>query len=268
MADESVVGLIVSLWRYPVKSMMGEELNATEVTQSGLLGDRAYALVDAETGKIISAKLPRKWSILFDCRAALNPSSQVKITLPDGASIMGDAADVNQILSFAFGRKVKLATSAPEIPSIEMYTPDIEGLPDADAEANADIRPNTFFDAATVHLLTTATLNQFQSLTPTSRFETRRFRPNLVIQPDNDATGFVENDWVGKTLVIGNEVRLSITEPCPRCVMTTMPQGELPRDIEILRTAVKHNGGHIGIYANVLQGGTIRRGDAVVLVTR
>lgn len=102
---------------------------------------------------------------------------------------MGDAADVDRVLSLAFGRKVKLETTAPENPSIEMYTPDIEGLPDADAETNADIRPSTFFDAATVHLLTTATLNQLQSLTSTSRFETRRFRPNLVIgaaimQPD------------------------------------------------------------------------------------
>ena len=86
-----------------------------------------------------------------------------------------------------------------------------------------------------------------------------------MIGAANDATGFVENEWVGKTLEIGNEVRLKITEPCPRCVMTTMPQGELPKDIEILHTAVKHNGGHIGIYANVLQGGTIRRGDVVAI---
>lgn len=63
-----------------------------------------------------------------------------------------------------------------------------------------------------------------------------------------------------------NEVRLKITEPCPCGVMTTTPQGELPRNLEILHTAVKHNGGHIGIYANVLQGGTIRRGDAVAIV--
>lgn len=84
MANESVVGSIVSLWRYPVKSMMGEELNASEVTEIGLLGDRAYALVDAETGKIISAKLPRMWGVLFDCRAALNTPMHVKITLPDG----------------------------------------------------------------------------------------------------------------------------------------------------------------------------------------
>lgn len=263
---ESLVGSLVSLWRYPVKSMMGEELNATEVTESGLLGDRTYALVDAETGKIISAKLPRKWGILFDCRAALNSPLQVKITLPDGELVMGDAANIDRVLSLVFGRKVKLETAAPETPRIEMYTPDIEGLPDSDTETNADIRSSTFFDAATVHLLTTATLNQLQSLTPTSRFETRRFRPNLVIEAANNATGFVENEWVGKTLAIGNEVRLKITEPCPRCVMTTMPQGELPRDVEILHTAVKHNSGHIGIYANVLQGGTIRRGDAVAIV--
>ncbi len=97
-----------------------------------------------------------------------------------------------------FGREV----AAPDNPSIEMYTPDIEGLPDADAERNADIRPSTFFDAATVHLLTTATLNQLHSLTPPSRFETRRFRPNAVIRAANNATGFVENEWVGKTLAI------------------------------------------------------------------
>jgi len=263
---DSVVGSIVSMWRYPVKSMLGEELNATEVMERGLMGDRAYALVDAETGAIISAKLPRKWGILFECRAALDSPTQVKITLPDGSIVLGDASDVDEILSKAFERKVTLSTVAPETPSIEMYTPDIEGIPDADAETNAAIRPNTFFDAATVHLLTTATLNQFQSLKPTSRFETRRFRPNFVISPANGATGFVENDWVGQTLAIGDEVRLSINEPCPRCVMTTMPQAELPSDVDILRTVVKHNQGHVGIYASVVQGGTIRRGDRVAIV--
>jgi hypothetical protein len=266
MNNKAVVGSIVSMWRYPVKSMMGEELNATDVGERGLWGDRAYALVDDETGAVISAKLPRKWGVLFDCRANLSSSEQVKITLPDGSIVMGDTADVNEILSQAFGRKVRLETAAPEAPSIEMYTPDIEGIPDADSETNAAIRPNTFFDAATVHLLTTAALDQFQSITPTSRFELRRFRPNLVVKPIENAAGFVENDWVGKTLAIGDEVRLSITEPCPRCVMTTMPQGELPNDINILRTIVKHNQGYVGIYANVVQGGKIQRGDQVAIV--
>lgn len=265
--SESIVGSVVSMWRYPVKSMLGEELNATEVMDRGLMGDRAYALVDDETGAIISAKLPRKWGSLFDCRAALNSPQQVKITLPDGSIVMGDRSDINDILSQAFGRKVRLETAAPAAPSIEMYTPDIEGIPDADSETRAAIRPNTFFDAATVHLLTTATLDQFQSAAPDSRFEPRRFRPNFVIKPASGASGFVENDWVGKTLAIGDAVRLSISEPCPRCVMTTMPQAELPNDVNILRTIVKHNSGHVGIYASVVQGGTIRRGDLVAIVS-
>lgn len=259
----SSLGSVVTLWRYPIKSMMGEELNATQVMEQGLLGDRAYALIDAETGKTISAKSPRRWGKMFDCRAALNAPSQVKITLPDGTIVLSDAADVEQVLSNALGRAVKLETTAPTEPSIEMYTPDIDGLADQDQVTDAAIRPNTFFDAATVHLLTTATMNQFQAIAPTSRFETRRFRPNLVIQPANGAIGFVENEWVGKTLAIGGEVRLKIDLPCPRCVMTTMPQGDLPHDLEILRTAVKHNEGNIGVYASVVQGGTIRRGDTV-----
>jgi MOSC domain-containing protein len=64
------VGSVVSLRRYPVKSMMGEELNAADVTARGLLGDRAYALLDPSNGHVVSAKNPRKWAKLFDCRAA------------------------------------------------------------------------------------------------------------------------------------------------------------------------------------------------------
>lgn len=261
---ESAVGSVVSLWRYPVKSMMGEELNATAVTEAGLMGDRAYALIDAQ-GKTISAKSPRKWGKMFDCRAALN-AAQVKITLPDGTIVFSDAAEVDEMLSQAFGQAVKLETLPPAEPSIEMYTPDIDGLPDQDQITDCPIRPQSFFDAATVHLLTTATMNQLQAIAPASRFETRRFRPNLVVHPANGASGFVENDWVGKTLAIGEEVRLSVTSSCPRCVMTTMPQGELPQDINILKTAMQHNQGNIGIYASVVQGGMIRRGDVVTVV--
>lgn len=262
---DSMVGSVVSLWRYPIKSMLGEELNASEVTEQGLLGDRSYALIDLETGKTISAKSPRKWGKMFDCRASLQSPSQVKITLPDGTIFYSDTDNANQMLSDLFGRNVKLETAPPPAHSIEMYTPDIDGLPDQDQITDAAIRPNSFFDGATVHLLTTATLNQLQAVTPGSRFETRRFRPNLVVQPLNGATGFVENDWVGKTLAIGDTVRLSITSPCPRCVMTTMAQSELPNDVDVLRTAVKHNQGNVGIYASVTQSGIVRRGDSIRL---
>jgi uncharacterized protein YcbX len=113
--------------------------------------------------------------------------------------------------------------------------------------------------------LTTATIDRLRELYPQGRFEVRRFRPNLVIEPSTAEKGFVEDGCIGRTLVIGEEVRLSITSPCPRCVMTTLPQGDLPRDPGILRTAARHNQVNVGVYAAVLGGGVVRRGDPVVL---
>ncbi len=124
----------------------------------------------------------------------------------------------------------------------------------------------TFFDLAPVHLVTTATINRLRELAPQSRFEVRRFRPNLVVESPTGASGFVENDWIGRTLAIGDEVRLNITGPCPRCVMTTLAQGDLPKDPGILRAAVLHNQGNVGVYASVVRGGRIKRGDPVELL--
>jgi uncharacterized protein YcbX len=67
-----------------------------------------------------------------------------------------------------------------------------------------------------------------------------------------DAHGFVENDWIEHTIAIGDEVRLRVTGGCPRCVMTTLPQGDLPRDPGILRAAAQHNQANVGVYAGVL----------------
>lgn len=112
-------------------------------------------------------------------------------------------------------------------------------------------------------MLRTATIDRLRELYPQGRFEVRRFRPNIVLQPATAEKGFVENAWVGHTLVIGDAVRLSVTGPCPRCVMTTLPQGDLPRDPGILRTAAQQNQANVGVYAAVVRGGTIRRGDPV-----
>jgi hypothetical protein len=119
---QAVLGSIVSLWRYPVKSMMGEELNATEVTERGLLGDRAYALVDSADGKVVSAKNPRKWPQMFDCRATLSDVPRtgvqvppVRITLPDGAIVDSDQPDIDRIFSNVVHREVKLGCAFPEM---------------------------------------------------------------------------------------------------------------------------------------------------------
>jgi uncharacterized protein YcbX len=282
---QTVSGLVVALWRYPVKSMQGEELNRVEIGPRGLLGDRAYALIDGSDGKIGSAKNPRKWPRMFDFRAALVDTPQhdmevpaARITLPDGTLVMSDQSDLNQILSQALARQVTLEAAARAnqgvvagspvagwTPKAEEYWPDMEGLDYRDTVTDFDLPTGTFFDCATVHVLTTATLDRLRELYPQGRFELRRFRPNVVVELADDVKDFVENGWVGLTLVLGNAVRLRITGPCPRCVMTTLPQSDLPKDPGILRTAAQHNQVNVGVYASVVQGGVVRRGDAIRL---
>jgi uncharacterized protein YcbX len=269
------IGSVVSLWRYPVKSMMGEELNATEVTERGLLGDRAYAPVDSSDGKVATAKNPRKWPNLFDFRATFIEPPRigadippVRITLPDGTIAISHQSDLNKILSKALNRQVTLnATEHGHAgpANAEEYWPDIEGLDHRDTVTDFHLPEGTFFDSATVHLLTTATLDRLRELYPKGRFEVRRFRPNIVVDPASGEKNFIENAWIGHTICIGDEVRLNISGPCPRCVMTTLPQDDLPKDQGILRTAAQHNQVNVGVYANVARGGTIRRGDPVRL---
>jgi uncharacterized protein YcbX len=264
--------------------MMGEELNATYVTQRGLLGDRAYALIDSTDGKVVSAKNPRKWGSLFDFQASFvepprpgGPLPPVRIGLPDGTVVETLQPNVNRMISDVLGREVSLEmccepgkeevveTTSPnpwmKSPELEEYWPDIEGLAYTDAVTDEKIAAGTFFDAAVVHLLTTATLDRLRELYPQGRFEARRFRPNIIV--GTNSTGFVENDWIGKTVQIGDEVRIEVFRPCGRCVMTTLPQGDLPRDPGILRTAVQQNQQNVGVYCSVVRGGTIRRGDQV-----
>jgi MOSC domain-containing protein len=265
---------VVGLWRYPVKSMMGEELNATEVTDRGLVGDRQFALLDASTGKVAGAKNPRKWGNFFDFRATYvappKPGSElptVRLTLPDGTVVTSEEPDLAQTLSRALGREVLFAraqgAAEPSSATAEEYWPDMEGLDYRDTVTDWELPPGTFFDLAVVHVLTTATLDRLRELYPQGRFEVRRFRPNIIVA--SDGAGFVENEWVGHTLAIGDEVRLQITGPCPRCVMTTLAQGDLPKDPGILRTAAQSNEANVGVYADVISGGVVRRGDAVTV---
>ena len=265
-------GSVVSLWRYPVKSMMGEELNASEVGERGLFGDRAYALIDSSDGKAATAKNPRKWPRLFEFRAAFieppRASSRVppvRIALPDGTSVTSDQTDLNRILSEALNREVTLGAARSGAVNAEEYWPDMEGLDHRDTVTDFTLPEGTFFDCAVVHLLTTATSDRLRELYPQGRFEVRRFRPNIVVQLASGEKSFAENSWIGHTLSIGEDVRLNVTGPCGRCVMTTLPQGDLPADPGILRTAAKHNRVNVGVYAAVLRGGRIRRGDPVSL---
>ena len=246
------------------------------------MGDRSYALLDLETDKVVSAKNPKKWPEIFSFHARYTEAPVLEkeippvwITLPDGSIIRSDQPDAEQLLSIALNRTINLRNKAEQHASLEQYWPDCEGenteISDEAISAAAD--EGSFFDYASLHILTTASLTQLQQLYPDGRMEARRFRPNLVIATPPEQTGFVENDWVGKTLIIDG-VKLLVTDPCPRCVMPTLAQGDLVKDAKILRTISENTilvpfAGKalpsIGIYAKVIQPGVIRRGSTVVI---
>jgi MOSC domain len=170
-------------------------------------------------------------------------AAPVRVTLPDGTAVTNEQPDLSDVLSRALGREVSFARAKPRAGSsgatAEEYWPDIGGLEHRDTVTEWELPAGTFFDLAVVHVLTTATLERLRVLYPEGRFEVRRFRPNIVVA--NDEPGFVENNWIGSTLAIGDQVRLRISGPCPRCVMTTLAQGDLPKDPGILRAAAKNN---------------------------
>lgn len=259
---------VASLWRYPVKSMQGEELNAIEVTVAGLLGDRRFAVVDQATGKVAGAKNPRKWPGFLQFRAsyvsppvagaALPP---VRVTLPDGTCVTSEEADLPKLLSQALGRDVSFSVATDSTSaSAEDFVVETEEVVDWEMPAG------TYFDCAPVHLVTTATIDQLRGLYPAGRFEPRRFRPNIIVATGPDVSGFVENDWLGHEVAIGPTVRLRVLMPTGRCVMTTLPQADLPKDPGILRTAAQHNNAAIGVYAEVVRPGAVRRGDLVTVL--
>ncbi len=296
MAASTEIGTVAGIRRFPVKSMRGERLEQGQFTEQGLIGDRAYALIDSDTGKVASAKSVRLFPDLFGCSAVYVESPQldgelppVRITMPDGTSITSDNSDVDRVLSAFFQRDVKLARAAPADFTIDQYHPDVKDADPVDhrdsvveqrlgsaffAEAGlpSPVPVGAFFDLFPVSVLTTSTLEHLTRLEPGSSFDERRFRMNVII--DTRKAGFVENNWIGRELAIGDAVRLNVALPDPRCVMTTLAQDELPRDTGILRSLVRHNRIQVGdaglfpcvgVYAVVQASGSLRMGDSVSL---
>jgi uncharacterized protein YcbX len=282
------IGTVYGLWRYPIKSMRGEACTTLTLTSRGVVGDRAYALRDLTTGKIASAKHPRMWGALLTCCASMlvPPESgtsllELQIILPDGRTVVTGRDPVDALLSTVFGRMVALVSDSPVAAEIERYWPDVDGLAFRDTVTSGPIGlgapGNPFVDYAPVHLLTTASLARLHALYPAGHIDVRRFRPNLVVESAGSEAEFVENDWVGRTLLIGDGVRLQVSDPTPRCVVPTLPQADLPQDVGILRAVAAHNrppipalGGvlqpSLGVYARVEQPGLVRRGDFICLI--
>ena len=290
-----MIGQLQEIGRFPVKSMLGEAPERVTVGESGVAGDRAHALVDIETGKVASAKDPRLWAGLLSFRARyVDPDearagAPVDITLPDGTTVRTDDADAVSRIGDAVGRPVSIESKAPVDGGGQYdYVWDVDGLaPDEVVSGSqtgvtdegrplstmpvALMAPGTFQDVAPITIMTTAALAAMAQHHPEGRWEQPRFRSNLVL--DVAGGGIVENDWIGRRLTIGSAM-FEVYAATPRCVMTTLPQGDLPRDRQILRTVARENRlefagfgiwACLGVYASVVEPGEITLGDPVTL---
>jgi uncharacterized protein YcbX len=277
--EKRELGTVSMLRRYPVKSMLGEDVPAAAVTHSGLDRDRALALVHLETGKVASAKNPRLWRDMLKLAAAVE-GSDVQITLADGRAIRSTDPGIDAVLSELLGRPVALTGTPPRGAALDRADP-LEVLrrgaaarvPVETSLIGAGSPAGTFFDFAPVHLLTSSTLGRIAELSPRGAIELERYRPNIVIR--TNAPGFAENDWAGRDLRVGSDLTLRVIARTPRCAIPTLEHGDLPRDTAALRVLADHNRvvpvepldpqPCAGAYAQVLHPGRIHVGDTVRL---
>jgi uncharacterized protein YcbX len=275
------IGVVKELFRYPVKSMLGERLDEFDVAANGVVGDRAWALREAN-GRIASAK---KWANLFEFRAAYESTPQleslapVRITLPEGAIVHAGDPDASAKISAVLGRAIKLERARPDEHSrgeidpktvfgdvgVERLMPQFTAatLPDS-----FGLPYGSFFDSAAIHLVATGTLAHLRSLIgEDARADARRFRPNIVVDTGDESDRFIEDTWLDGELRIGSEVRIVKMQPALRCVMTTHRQTDLARDLRILRMAAQHHSARVGVFASIGAPGPVQIGDPVFHVT-
>ena len=275
-----MIGKVSALARYPVKSMLGEQLDELLITERGAVGDRAYALRELATRQIASAKkFPRlfEFRATCDCAPASGRMAPVTIELPGGRMIHAEDADASELISAALGRKVSLeraSTARAELAGIDPATifADVPvekvfpGLTAATLPGYFALEKESFFDTAVMHVIASGTLRHMAKLAaPGSVFDPRRFRPNIFVDTGERDDAFIEDEWLGGTLEVGDSVRIVAMQPALRCVMTTHPQQDLPRDYTILRTAAFHHQANVGVFASIGAPGRVRLGDPVYL---
>lgn len=275
-----LVGRLEALWRYPVKSMLGECLPQVEVGEGGICGDRAYALWDHATGRVASAKNPRLWRSLLQYQAQFVATPLPGQALPaaaisaaadraagtEAAPLLTSDPQAGAQLSAWLGRQVSLLDRPQEGASLDQYWPPVQEREFQDVVNELVLPAGTFFDSCPIHAISTATLDRLRQLEPDLDFAVERFRPNLLMAPLEGDEGFVEEAWLGHRLRIGKRALLQVDTACPRCVITTLAQCGLPEDIEILRATARHNKVIAGIRLSVLTPGPVAVGDPITLL--
>jgi uncharacterized protein len=274
-----LAGTIEELWRYPVKSMLGGTVSELLVTEQGGLGDRAWALRDQRNGRIVSAKrVPRllEFRATYEVEPTPESAGAVRIKTPDGDTLYAGQEGVSARISGIIGRPVVLDNLARpnEKASIDRSTvfgdvPVSQMKPDWTPETMPDyfqLKSGSFLEIGAVFLLASGSVEHLRSLQGgTALIDRRRFRPNLYIDTGPMSGRFVEDDWLGGKLTIGDSVVLDEFAPTLWCVGSTLAQEELPRDRSILRTIARGHQGCLGVYGSVASTGLVRVGDPVVL---
>jgi uncharacterized protein YcbX len=241
-----IVGRVSELWWYPVKSFLGQQFDRLTVRQSGIPGDRGIALADASSGRVLSAKRVHQ---LVSAR-----TEGTDMVLPDGRRLSADDPDASTILSSWLGRDVRVVHAAGE-----------DARPEIEGEENETFRGEAggLHDDSPIHIVTTSTLAYLRTLYPGGDYDARRFRPNIVIDTGT-AEGPVEQAWIGRMLRVG-AAEFDVTKTCHRCVITTLPQFELPHDPAILRTVNQQADGECGVYLRARADGEISVGVEVII---
>ena len=278
---ESSTPSLAQIWRYPVKSMIGGVVDSAEISMLGIVGDRVWALRDLERGGIRGAKKIKGLMQL----AARYRDADVVITLPDGREVSSSDHDIDVSLSTALGHQVTLE-SLPTDGNLEHFLRGPRDSDDPVAELRAvfgreegeplpnfaafppeivqyESPPGTHYDCWPLMVMTTQALAALAAQLPGSNTDVRRFRPSLVVDTAG-APGHPEFDWKGRTARIGT-VRVEFLDPCPRCVMVTHKVDDsIEEDRDVLRHIVRDLDQNLGVYARILEPGSMRTGDAVV----
>lgn len=282
----AVIGAVSELWRFPVKSMLGEVMDRLDFGASGAAGDRVCALIDRETGKVASAKLPHRWRKLLEFRSRLLGGMDAKgrplleLELPSGLRLRSDREDIDKLLSTTLGREVTLAFMRGAALEIDRARPEDVDERGPDREVFPNIlklgmaAPNGgFVDYAPVHMIASASLHRVATAIGAPGPEPIRFRPNIVLDTI-DAEPFQENGWIGRDLHVGDAIVLRFLSPTPRCAVPALPHDgtpPAPRVTHVIGTLNRVEAldmgklACLGAYARVIRGGTAQVGDEVRL---
>ena len=242
---------VVGLWRYPVKSLQGEPMDAVTVEADGVAGDRRWGIRDERTGRIMTA---RRRPELLGASSTFGDDEPV-ITLPDGSTLAGPGKRTDRQLSGWLASPVTLVPSSGDAGRAEFFA---DATDDASQAIEWTMPGGRYVDAAPILVLTTASLRTAAGHYPNGTWDVRRFRPNVLIDLDGD--GWVEDSWVGRHIQIGT-VTLVPTRPCTRCTMVTRSQPGLNADIDVFRTLARHHGGLLGVWSDVVVPGSLSLGD-------